>query len=123
MSLKYRIALVIFILEALMMGVVFSVTLARSDQINLQQLEVNEGIITSLLGDLSRAALFTGDFSELQPYSLLSHSSRCPFHRSPARNDAFASYPSPATWCKMGLQAMVTIETYSKSGALVTRPC
>ena len=68
MSLKYRIAAVIFVLEAVMMGVVFTVTLARSDQINLQQLAVNEDTITSLLGDLSRTALFTGDFSELQPY-------------------------------------------------------
>ncbi|WP_455211884.1 putative bifunctional diguanylate cyclase/phosphodiesterase [Kaarinaea lacus] len=68
MSLKYRIAAVIFILEAVMMGVVFTVTLTRSDQINLQQLAVNEGIITSLLGDLSRTALFAGDYDELQPY-------------------------------------------------------
>ncbi len=68
MSLKYRIAAVIFVLEALMISAVFAITLTRSDQINQQQLTLNEGIITSLLGDLSRSALFTGDFDELQPY-------------------------------------------------------
>jgi diguanylate cyclase (GGDEF)-like protein len=68
MSLKYRIAAVIFVLEAVMMSVVFTVTLTRSDQINQQQLSVNEDVITSLVGDLSRTALFTGDYDELQPY-------------------------------------------------------
>jgi diguanylate cyclase (GGDEF)-like protein len=68
MSLKYRIAAVIFFLEAVMMSVVFTVTLSRSDQINMEQLSINENTITGLLGDLSRTALFTGDYDELQPY-------------------------------------------------------
>jgi diguanylate cyclase (GGDEF)-like protein len=34
----------------------------------MEQMSINENTITSLLGDLSRTALFTGDYDELQPY-------------------------------------------------------
>ena len=68
MSLKYRIAVVIFLLEAVMMIFVFSTTLSRSQEINKQQFDVNENVILDLLADLSRFALFSLEYEDLQPY-------------------------------------------------------
>ena len=68
MSLKYRIAVVIFLLEAAMMSIVFYTTVSRSQEINEKQLEVNERVILDLIGDLSRFALFTLEFDDLQTY-------------------------------------------------------
>ena len=68
MSLKYRIAVVIFLLEAAMMSIVFYTTVSRSQEINERQLEVNEKVILDLIGDLSRFALFTFEYDDLQTY-------------------------------------------------------
>jgi diguanylate cyclase (GGDEF)-like protein len=68
MSLKYRIAVVIFLLEAAMMSIVFYTTVSRSQEINEKQLEVNERVILDLIGDLSRFALFTFEYDDLQTY-------------------------------------------------------
>lgn len=68
LSLKYRIAAVIFVLEGIMMAFVLGLTLSRSLDINTQQLAVNELVLLDLLGDLSRIALFTGEYDDLQPY-------------------------------------------------------
>ncbi|MDH3883638.1 MAG: EAL domain-containing protein [Desulfobacterales bacterium] len=68
MSLKYRIAVVIFLLEAVMMSIVFYTTVSRSQEINQNQLEINERVILDLLGDLSRLALFTFEYDNLQTY-------------------------------------------------------
>ena len=68
MSLKYRIAVVIFLLEAVMMSIVFYTTVSRSQEINQNQLEINERVILDLLGDLSRLALFTFEYDNLQAY-------------------------------------------------------
>ncbi len=68
MSLKYRIAVVIFLLEAVMMSIVFYTTVSRSQEINEKQLEINERVILDLLGDLSRLALFTFEYDNLQAY-------------------------------------------------------
>ena len=68
MSLKYRIAVVIFLLEAVMMAFVFSTTVSRSQAINKQQFTINENVILALLSDLSRFALFTLEYEDLQLY-------------------------------------------------------
>ena len=68
MSLKYRIAIVIFLLEAVMMSVVFYSTVSRSQEINEEQLAINERVILELIADLSRFALFTFEFDDLQTY-------------------------------------------------------
>lgn len=68
MSLKYRIAVVIFLLEAIMMTVVFSTTVSRSQEINQKQVEKNDHVIVDLIVDLSRFALFTYEFDDLQTY-------------------------------------------------------
>ncbi len=68
MSLKYRIALVIFLLEAVMMTIVFSFTLTRTQHVNSKLFEGTERVIANVLGDLSRVALITLEYGELRPY-------------------------------------------------------
>ena len=67
-SLKYRIAIVIFLLEGLMMALVLGVTLSHSLDSNREQLAVNEKVLLNLLSDLSRVALLTIEYDQLQPY-------------------------------------------------------
>ncbi len=67
-SLKYRIAVIIFILEGLMMATVLGVTLSYSQKESEKQLAINEQIMIQLLADLSRIALLTSEYDELQPY-------------------------------------------------------
>jgi len=67
-SLKYRIAAIIFLLEAGMMGAVLGVTLRYSQAETEKRLEANEQVMHHLLGNLSRVALLTSEYDELQPY-------------------------------------------------------
>lgn len=67
-SLKYRIAAIIFVLEALMMASVLSVTLKYSTDASSEQLYANEQVILGLLADVSRIALLTAEYDDLQPY-------------------------------------------------------
>ncbi|MFT5699207.1 MAG: diguanylate cyclase (GGDEF)-like protein [Desulforhopalus sp.] len=67
-SLRYRIALSIFALEAMMMVLVLGQTLTFSHESTKGQLRENEQVILSLLADLSQTALFSMEFSELQQY-------------------------------------------------------
>lgn len=67
-SLKYRIAAIIFLLEAIMMATVLGVTLTYSLDENRKLLSVTEQVMLNLLGDLSRVALLTVEYDELQPY-------------------------------------------------------
>lgn len=67
-SLKYRIAVIIFALEAVMMAAVLIMTINHSLQGNRAQLEVNEQVMMSLLADLSRIGLLTAEYDDLQPY-------------------------------------------------------
>lgn len=66
MSLKYRIAVVIFLLEAVMMSAVLYTTIARFHEINEKQFEANEVVILDLISDISRFALFTYEYDDLQ---------------------------------------------------------
>ena len=67
-SLKYRIAGIIFILEAIMMTSVLGVTLNYSMKKSQQQRITTEKVMLNLLGDLSRIALLTAEYGELQAY-------------------------------------------------------
>ena len=67
-SLKYRIAAIIFVLEAVMMAFVLGVSLTNYHQSNSEQSVINEQVLLNLLSDLSRIALFTAEYDELQPY-------------------------------------------------------
>lgn len=68
LPLKYRIAVVIFLLEAVMMALTLGITLSRYAESNRDQLAVSERVLLNLLSDLSRIALFTAEYDELQPY-------------------------------------------------------
>ncbi|MDH4133985.1 MAG: ATP-binding protein [Gammaproteobacteria bacterium] len=67
-SLKYRIAAIIFLLEAVMMAAVLGVTLSYSRHETEKHLAANEQVMMQLLADLSRVALFTAEYDDLQPY-------------------------------------------------------
>ena len=67
-SLKYRIAVLIFLLEAMMMAFVLSTTLNYYFDANRKLSNGNEVVLLNLLSDLARIALFTAEYDELQPY-------------------------------------------------------
>ncbi|MDH5326171.1 MAG: ATP-binding protein [Gammaproteobacteria bacterium] len=67
-SFKYRIAIVFFILVAIIMAFTLWLTLSRSLDENRKHLIINENVIVKQIIDLSRIALFTLEFDDLQPY-------------------------------------------------------
>lgn len=69
-SLKYRIALIIFVLEAIMMATVLWATLDHSQDSTRQQFESSERAILSVMAGISHIALQTGEYGELRPYFL-----------------------------------------------------
>ena len=68
MSLKYRIAATIFALEVVVIGAVLWITLSHSTQSVREQITRTEGVTLQLLADLSRAALLTDEFADLQTF-------------------------------------------------------
>ena len=68
LSLKYRIAAVIFSLEALMMAVVISTMLSTSLDSYVTQLGDSETALENFLGNLAHVALLTGEYDDLQAY-------------------------------------------------------
>lgn len=68
-SLKFRITAIILLLQALMLAAVLGITLTYSLDENRKQWEIKEQAMMGLLGDLSRIALLTGEYDELQPYT------------------------------------------------------
>jgi PAS domain S-box-containing protein len=68
LSLKYRIALVIFVLEALMMTVVLWQTLSSSLEATRQLHADNEKVMLQLLADLSSTALLIEELADVQLY-------------------------------------------------------
>jgi len=67
-SLKFRITAIILLLQAITLAGVLGITLHYSLQENRKQWEIKEQVLLSLLGDLSRVALLTTEYDELQPY-------------------------------------------------------
>jgi len=67
-SLKYRIAVIIFLLEAILVTTVLSTILQQNLASNTNQANINEQVLLNVLSDLSRIALFTAEYDELQPY-------------------------------------------------------
>ena len=68
LSLKYRIAAIIFALEAIMMAVVLSLTLNSYFNANTELSTKNELVLMNILSDLGRVALFNAEYDEFQPY-------------------------------------------------------
>ncbi|MEW5745773.1 MAG: ATP-binding protein [Nitrospirota bacterium] len=67
-SLRYRIALTIFLLELVMIGLVLWQTQRAYTEASQRHFRAQEDIVLSILGDLGRFALITRDYGELQPY-------------------------------------------------------
>lgn len=67
-SLRYRIALTVFVLESILMVLVLWQTLSFSQLQVEGQIDASEAAIMELLGSLSRVALFRVEFDELQGY-------------------------------------------------------
>ncbi|MDX1812489.1 MAG: HAMP domain-containing protein, partial [Gammaproteobacteria bacterium] len=67
-SFKYRIAFIIFILEAIMMGTVLWETLGYSYEASREQLANNERAMLGVVGAVSRSALLTEEYAGLKPY-------------------------------------------------------
>lgn len=76
MSLRIRIALAVAILGSLLVGVVLWTTLANSTKGVREQLRASEQAMMDLVADLSREALLTEEFGNLQAY--VSRASRHP---------------------------------------------
>jgi PAS domain S-box-containing protein len=68
LSLKYRIALVILVLEGVMMTMVLWQTLGLSLKSAAEQSALTHDMLTGLVSDLSRSALLTGEYADLQLY-------------------------------------------------------
>ena len=67
-SLKYRIAVIIFVLEAVMLAAVLSQTLGRSYEESAELIANNEDAILQLVGGISRLSLLTEEYGDLQPH-------------------------------------------------------
>jgi diguanylate cyclase (GGDEF)-like protein/PAS domain S-box-containing protein len=68
LSLRYRIALVIFLLEACMLGAVLTVSLRQSHQTAANFNSASQKASLDLLANLSVTALLTGEYSDYQLY-------------------------------------------------------
>jgi diguanylate cyclase (GGDEF)-like protein/PAS domain S-box-containing protein len=68
MSLKYRIAATIFALEVMVIGTVLWITLGHSMRTVREQIARTEEVTLQLLADLSRSALLTDEFADLQTF-------------------------------------------------------
>jgi signal transduction histidine kinase len=67
-SLKYRIAVIIFVLEAILMGIVLWQTLGHSEEVVRNQLDKNDRAILEIMSGISRTALLTEEYADLQTY-------------------------------------------------------
>ena len=68
MSLKYRIAATVFVLEAVMLFLVLWLTLSASLAASRAQLAENEENVLTLLSGLGLSALITEEYADVQPY-------------------------------------------------------
>ncbi len=67
-SLKYRIALIIFVLEAVMMTAVLWATFDHLEDSTREQFASSERAILEIVSGISHIAIRTGEYSDLQPY-------------------------------------------------------
>ncbi|HEY5602479.1 MAG TPA: ATP-binding protein [Gammaproteobacteria bacterium] len=66
-SLKFRIAIVIIVLQSIVTAIVLDVSLKKFFSETQDQLAATEGMLSHLVSEFSRTALITYDFGELQP--------------------------------------------------------
>lgn len=67
-SLKFRIAIIIFILEAIMMGIVLWQVLGHSGEAIRNQFSKNDQAMLDILSGIGRTALLTEEYADFQPY-------------------------------------------------------
>jgi len=67
-SLKYRIAITIFILEAIMMSIVLLTTLSYAVDKSKKHIVVSEKVTMELVDEIARTALITEEYDIIQPY-------------------------------------------------------
>jgi len=67
-SLKYRIATIIFVLEAFMVGIILWQTLDHSQTTIRDQLASHDRAVLEIMGGISRIALLTEEYADFQPY-------------------------------------------------------
>jgi diguanylate cyclase (GGDEF)-like protein len=65
-SLRYRMAIAVFILEAIMMGLVLGKTLTYAYESTGNQIEKSDEVILDLLSTLGKTALFTDEYHQAQ---------------------------------------------------------
>ncbi len=68
MSLRYRIAATIFALEIVLTGAMLWTTLGHSMRTIREQVGSTDAVTLQLVGDLSRSALLTDEFADLQTF-------------------------------------------------------
>lgn len=67
-SLRYRIAVTIFVLEAIMMTTVLWLTLSSSFDETRELIDTTDQVILKNLSELGRIALLTDEYSDFQPF-------------------------------------------------------
>jgi len=67
-SLKYRIAIIIFVLEAIMISAVLFYTLDQTEEATRIQFASSERAILEVMSGISHIALSTREYTQLQPY-------------------------------------------------------
>ena len=82
LSLKYRIALIIFLMESVLMAAVLWKTLGESYSDSERLIQRSEQVIVDLVGEDSRSALITEEYVDFQTRAigLLSKSEAVRFH-------------------------------------------
>ena len=82
LSLKYRIALIIFVLESIMMAAVLWITLGESHSDSARLIRNNETAILDFVSEDSRSALITEEYIDFQTRikGLLANSEAVGFH-------------------------------------------
>jgi len=67
-SLKFKIIAITLVVQAIMLAVVLGLTLRYALTENGKQWQIKEELMMNLLSDMSRIALITTEYDELQPY-------------------------------------------------------
>ncbi len=67
-SLKYRIIFIVFSLEAIMMAIVFWQIINNFNATSFQQAYKNEQVVLNLISSISKTALTTQKYAQLQPH-------------------------------------------------------
>jgi signal transduction histidine kinase len=68
LPLRIRVTLIIFVLQAIVLGIVLNETLSRYYDGTISQLSTVENSILEVTGELTRTSLFAGDYEILQTY-------------------------------------------------------